>query len=158
MHKTPQKPYKTTREMLELAETIHLKIKRHYAGIADAAAADDAAMLLDYIERKEAAFGALLARYRRQAPRAVLDTYFQFTQNEHRAIQKWMAWQPDADAGVAEILAVALELDAFMQDFYRRAAQMAQVPKVREIFANLAEAVADKKRDAAFNAAQMRDV
>jgi rubrerythrin len=155
---TPDPSIKTTREMLTLAETMHRKLKRHYADVAQTVAEPDAAMLLDYLSRKEATFQSMLAEYRRQAPDAVLDTYFQFTQTEYRSIEKWTTWQPDAGVGIPGILAAALELDSCMQAFYRRAAEMAQIPEVRKMFTNLVEAVAAKKRDAALNTALMKDV
>jgi rubrerythrin len=150
--------FKTTREMLALAEKMHRKLKCHYADVAQKAAQPDVAMLLDYLSRKEATFQSMLAGYRRQAPDAVLDTYFQFTQTEYRSIEKWTTWQPDAGVGIPDILAAVLELDSCTQAFYHRAAEMAQIPEVRKMFTNLAEAVAAKKRDAALNTALMKDV
>ena len=155
---TDNETFKTTRELLELAESLHRKLKSHYQRQPSSPADEDAKMLLDYIRASEKHFTAMLASYRRQAPRDLLDTFYQFTPEELKILDETAAWQPDAASGASEVIAVALAFDDCMQAFYQRASEMAPSQAIRDMFASLADAMAAKKRDEALNASQVQDM
>lgn len=150
--------FKTTGELLDLATSIHQKLKRHYERQKSSLADSDGKMLLDYIRQNEKHVTAMISRYCRQAPDGVLDAYYQFTPDELKILDEAVAWQPDETTSAPEVLAVALEFDDHMHAFYQRASEMAPSQPVREMFDSLAEAMAAKKRDEAMNATQIQDI
>jgi hypothetical protein len=150
--------YKTTRELLELAESLHYKLKRYYDRQKSSIVDGDAKLLLNYIRQNEKRFTEMISRYRRHAPAEVLDTFYQFTPDELKLIDEAATWQPDEAAHASQVLADALEVDDRMHAFYRRASEMAPYQPIRDMFASLAEAMTDKQRDEALNASQIRDI
>jgi rubrerythrin len=73
-------------------------------------------------------------------------------------LNDYTGWQPNSDASATEVLAAALRIDAFMQAFYQRAAQMAPSESIRDLFENLAEAVKAKQQDQASNVSFLEDI
>ena len=88
----------------------------------------------------------------------ILDTFYQFTPAEIKTLYDYIAWQSNSDASANVVLAVALKIDAFMQTFYHRAAQMAPSEPIRDLFENLAEAVKAKQQDQASSASFLEDI
>ena len=158
MEKTSRNTFKQIIDLLDLAESIHKKVQRHYERESASLKDTEAKMLLDYIARKEKALGSIISHYRESASADILDTFYQFTPAEIKTLDDYTAWRPNSDANAIEVLAAALRIDAFMQDFYRRAAQMAPSEATAELFANLADAIEEKKQDQASNASLLEDI
>jgi hypothetical protein len=154
----PRKTFKTTRDILEMAESVHRKLKAVYGEKRVDIEDSRAAMLMDAIEQKEKHLKATVGRYLKDAGEHILDTYYQFAPDQIKDLDILEAWHPEEDASVDEVLAMVLKLDALMHAYYRRAAEMASEEPVREMFENLAEAVAEKKRDEVQNSLRIKDI
>ena len=146
------------RDILELAATLHLRVKHHWEQSQHTVLQSDAKMLLSYIQHKEKRFTQMIDRFLKHAPEDLLDAYFQFTPDEMERLDAFDTWRPDHGSDAKAILGAALEVDAFIESLYRRAAELASDEAVREMFENLAEAVADKQRSQVQNAAWLTDI
>jgi len=158
MEEISRNTFKQIRDLLDLAESIHTKVQRHYEKKKKSLKDPEAKMLLDYIARKEKMLGSIISRYREGVSAEVLETFYQFTPAEIKTLDGYTAWQPNSNANATEVLAAALMIDAFMLSFYRRAAQMAPSEASADLFANLADAIEEKKRDQASNASLLEDI
>ena len=156
-HETP-KTFKTTRELLQLAENLHTRLKGHWEKAQRVVAEPEADMFIAYIRRKEKQFISMVSRYIRQAPDDILETYFQFAPRELQDIDALSTWRPAHGEKLETILAEALKIDSQMQSFYRRAAELAASESVRDMFTNLADAVEDKKKSQVQNAEWVTDI
>ncbi len=158
VNKTVSKSFKTAREMLTMAEQFHVNLKSHWEKEYASVSEPGAGMLLDYIRHQEKKLMHMVSRYLRRAPDDILDTYFQFTPAEMGRIDEFSAWRPASGNGIEAIMESALEFDAFMRNYYRRAAEMASGEAIRDMFQNLANAVADKQKSQAQSASWLTDI
>jgi hypothetical protein len=158
MPRNRQGAFVSARDMLELAATLHHRVKHHWEQSQRTVLRSDAKMLLSYIQRKEKRFAQMIDRFLKYAPEDLLEIYFQFTPDEMERLDAFDTWRPDHGSDAKAILGAALEVDAFIETLYRRAAELASNDAVREMFENLAEAVADKQRAEVQNAAWLTDI
>lgn len=155
---SPQPFFKTTREMLELAVDFHRRVKRHWEGLQAATEDPPTDMLVGYIRDNERRFVNLVSRYLATAPGDLLDTYFQFAPEEVQQAQSLEDWRPASGADPDAVLAAALDADAFIEKYYRRAAELASREAVRDMFRRLADGIAEKRKAQAQNANWLADI
>ncbi|MGD8700815.1 MAG: hypothetical protein PVG51_00375 [Desulfosarcina sp.] len=158
METLSSKSFEKTSDLLELTQSIHQKIKRHYEKQKASIEDPEAKMLLDYITRKEEVLESTISSYRKVASTDVLDGFYQFSPAEIKTLDDHTAWQPDSNASPGDVLAAALRIDSSMQALYRHAARMAPNEPIRDLFNSLAEAVKSKKQDQASNASLLKDL
>jgi rubrerythrin len=158
MNDPQRKTFKNVDDMLELAGSIHRRLKDYYLEIKDRAENARVAMLLDYMGRHEKNIRQVLEKVRRTASKEVLAATFQFEPDELETLEDLTEWEPKPDMSVDEVVATALRFDSIMRDYYRRAAEMSASEQVNELFSNLVQLENRKRRRLVRDSLALKDL
>jgi rubrerythrin len=158
MNDPRRKTFKNVDDMLALAASIHQQLKDYYLEIKDRAGSARVAMLLDYMGRHEKNIRQVLEKVRRTASKEVLAATFQFEPDELETLEDLTEWEPKPDMSVDEVVATALQFDAIMRDYYRRAAEMSASEPVNELFSNLVRLENRKRRRLVRDSLALKDL
>lgn len=130
-------PFLTVRQILERVQLLHRRQRQHIAH--SVAAADGATMgaIRDYLQRRESDLLATLSRYTESGEQRVLDTHVQSPPAAALTEAIEADWAEPAEP--ATMARRCLERDAALVQAYEQLALSPTGPRVREMFANLAE-------------------
>jgi hypothetical protein len=129
-------PFQTVRQILDDIQALHRRQRENYA---DSLATDEplARAMLDYLQRRESGPVAALARFAGSGEREILETLVQSP--PAAALGDAAEAGLPAAAGPATLARRCLDRDAALVRAYEQLAVSLTGPRVREMFANLAE-------------------
>jgi rubrerythrin len=148
----------TTRDLLQIAETIHRRVERHYREAAKHCEEPRTRLLLDFLRAREDEHRSILSRYRRESREDLLDAFFPHTPDEAQTAARLASWRPAPKARTEMVLSEVLEVDDRLEAFYRRAAEMAPNPQLGGLFESLANAMDAKRREVIRDAESLEDI
>lgn len=125
-----------TRDILERAREFHAQLSRFYERMGEAAGREKIRLLLTYMSRHETHLAEQLARYREEAAREVLDTWFKYVP-EKATGECFEGLVIPSGATVEEVVRMALRLDRCLVDLYTEMAERAVSGEVRDLFQSL---------------------
>ncbi|MBN1543629.1 hypothetical protein JW992_15915 [candidate division KSB1 bacterium] len=138
------KNFQTTRDVLDFARCFHHRLADYYQKLSDSSNEERMRMLLDYMAYHENGIEAILARYKEDASHKVLDSWFQFTEEESFSLPcEEEKIQPHLS--VDRVIEHALEIDDCLIRLYRMLVECSRCDSVRDLFANLLEMVEQEK-------------
>ena len=126
------------RDILDHTQAFHKRLSQYYQDLADHEEAVKIKMLLDYIARHERHLEKALADYEESASTQVLDTWFQFSQDES-TLKLPEDIQVKPYMSLDDVIRIGLKLDGQVIKVYEDAATNADVPEVRQVFKHLLE-------------------
>ncbi len=150
--------FKTVDALLSLAEQFHRDLEQRYAVNEDRLTGRRQRMLLAALDRRERHMLSLVTGYRRRASKKVRGTYFQYIPAAADDLETINDWTLPHHAEIDDIMAAVFEFDSTIQDYYQQAATLAPSAPVRDLFASLADAIAEKKRAESQSAVWSRDI
>lgn len=125
-----------TRDILERAREFHAQLGRFYERMGGQVGREKVKMLLTYMSRHETNLADCLGRYKREAAQRILDTWFKYPSDKGSCqCLENLAIPPDA--GVEDVVQLALKLDRCLVELYSEMAAQAVSQEVRDLFANL---------------------
>lgn len=128
--------FEQVRDILDHAREFHKKLHELYQQLADQEEAARIKLLLEYLGGHEKLLEQGIANFEQSASEEILDTWFQFTQDD--AILKLPeTLQLKPHMAVDEVIRMGLELDDRLIKLYRDAVENSEVPEVQEVFDNL---------------------
>jgi rubrerythrin len=136
--------FQTTRDVLQYIRLFHRTLADHYQRMSDRSGEERLKMVLDYMSRHESGIENLLVRYEENASQKILDSWFQFTEEQSLALPHAETLFSEATT-VEEIISSALEIDDCLLRFYRALAECSHCSPVRDLFGNLLEMVEQEK-------------
>ena len=126
------------RDIIDHTKAFHKRLSEFYQDLADHEEAVRVKLLLDYIVRHEKHLEKALADYEESASTQILDTWFQFSQDES-TLKSPEDIQIKPDMSLEDVIRMGLELDGQVIRVYEDAAANADVPEVRRVFKYLLE-------------------
>jgi rubrerythrin len=130
--------FEQVRDVLNHAREFHKRLSEFYRNLADHEETARIKMLLEHIGTHEKSLERGLANFEESASKQVLDTWFQYTQDES-TLKLPEAMEIRPHMSVEDVIRIGLELDDRLIELYKDAAESADVPEVREVFNNLLE-------------------
>jgi hypothetical protein len=130
--------FEQVRDVLDHAREFHNRLSEFYQDLADHEEAARIKMLLEHIGTREKSLEQGLANFEESASKQVLDTWFQYAQDES-TLKLPDAMEIKPHMSVEDVIRIGLELDDRLIKLYKDAAENADVPEVREVFNNLLE-------------------
>lgn len=151
-------PFEQARDVIDHARDYHQRLGDRLRQVTDESEKGRIQLLLMYLSRHEDHLGKALADYELGAPDAVLDTWFQTPPR----FEPRPACDPEIvllpHTTVDELTRGVLQLHECLREVYREGAERADVPEVREAFANLAEHMRAEERQLSRDVASSADL
>ncbi len=126
------------RDILDHTKEFHKRLSEIYQDLADHEEGVKIKLLLDYIVRHEQHLEKALADYEESASIQILDTWFQFSQDES-TLKFPEDIQIKPGLSLEDVIRIGLELDGQVIKVYEDAAANADVPEIRQVFKKLLE-------------------
>lgn len=149
--------FEQTRDVLDHARSFHHQVAELYQRLEDRVEKERVQMLLDYLQRHEKHLEQSLADYEDEASKWILDAWFQYTLEEDPS-DLLSSVEIREDMSVDDVVRLALRLDDYLIDLYRNMAERADLPEVREVFANLLELEQQDEHQIARNALRLDEM
>lgn len=137
-------PAATTRELLDHVRHFHHQVGEFYDSLREKTTRRRVKLLLDYLHYHQKKLEQALDVFDAVADKDVMETWFQYTPPEDFMDELIQTASPELE--FQQVLAIATRIDEEVTQFYRHLADMAPIPKMRELFTDLARNLADAKR------------
>jgi rubrerythrin len=126
-------------DFLHWAENYHKRLRQFYESHTKEAARPEVRSLLDYMAQHQAILARVIEEYEKDAPRAVLDTWFKVSPDP-KAFKDPDAAGFRADMTTGEVIDLALDLDRSLREMYSVLLRSADSVALREMIQNLIDA------------------
>lgn len=149
--------FETVADVLNTVKDLHTALARQFGELEQLTTSERAQLMLDYLHRHEKQLALAMEQYEKQAGPGIMDTWLQYAPQ----------WQPqeliDKVRGVDlndvdSIVKVALEVDDYLVDLYREAAEESDIPEVKEAFASFAQVEDNERHKTARSAFRLSDI
>lgn len=127
--------FRQTRDVLHHAERLHLEICDLYHRQAEQSEKERIKLMLDYMSQREKELAKALETFTEETSQNILDTWFQFADDEERL--KWPDCALPTEVPADDVLGVALRLADCFINLYRDIATHADSEDVRRVFESL---------------------
>ncbi len=128
--------YQTVRDIIGHSKSLHQKLGEFYRSLEDKAEMERVKMLLSYLARHEQQIEESLTRYSLDASQNLWDEWFQFAPDDHvEDLVRDLTFKADGD--IDEVVKLALAVDDYFIELYRKLAANASSSKVKQLFENL---------------------
>ena len=125
-------------ELLKRGESFHLELARYYRSLSEKAEREETRELLDYLSRHEGNLGHCIEDCGREAPPAAAGHCFQWVPDVDAARHLAPAALP-ADAGSAEVIALARRLEDCQVQLYQELVETCPPGDLRDLLGGLLE-------------------
>lgn len=131
-------PYEQVQNILDLARSFHRKLADFYQELDEATEEEKERMklVLQYLQDHERTLDRKLSQFQTDAPKNILDTWVQFPP-ENRIDRIFDPKQIKSDMSVNDIVALTLDFDNALLQFYKKAQDVAATDAISEIFEDL---------------------
>ncbi len=128
--------FEQVRDILDHAREFHKKLHEFYQQLANQEESARIKLLLEYLGGHESFLEQGIANFEESASEQILDTWFQFTQDE-ALLQLPEKLDLKPHMPVEEVIRIGLELDDRLIKLYKDALENSDVPEVQQVFDNL---------------------
>jgi hypothetical protein len=129
--------FEQTKEILEHIGNFHASTAACYRALEDRAKQTRVKLFLDYLSQRQSELAAAVDDFLAEAPADVLDTWFQFADEDEYLTLACPDAAPHPDMSEEEVMAVAHEVHECLMGAYRAIAANSESQAVREVFENL---------------------
>lgn len=130
--------YQTVRDIIDHSKRLHHDLGEFYRSLEDKVQSDRVKMLLNYLARHEEHIEESLKKYTLDANQNLWDEWFQFGPDE-KLTDLVSELKFAATHNLDEVVKMALAVDDYFIDLYKKLSINASSEKVRELFVNLVE-------------------
>lgn len=144
-------------EILQLIANARLEMKSLYRRLSQNADATRVKMLLDYFQQHEQKVHDSLVRYSKEAPKRILETWYQdivFEDFAHKCNSVSLA----ANANYGEVLELHLKLENDLIDFLEHAAITGPTEEIRSALIGLVEVERTRQKRLVHSVLRMEDM
>jgi hypothetical protein len=149
-------PFEQVRDVLRHAGRFHREVADYYRQLQDSASQKRVKMLLDYMGGREEKIAEALADFVDETPKAILDTWFQFADDQRVMRFPHESLKPDMQ--VDDVMRVAADVRQHVLNAFRDMAGSAETDEVRAVFASLIEQSEEEWHHLARNANLLMDL
>ena len=139
------KTFEQAKDVLDNVQDLHDKAGKLYLKLSRQTKSERMKMLLDHMGQHEEKLKENIAAYERDASPKVLEAWFQYTQEETTA-QLVEELEVEDEISVAEVTAISLKIDNYLQSLFEEVSDMSRSREVKEVFQNLSEMEKEEKR------------
>ena len=129
--------FEQTKEILEHIGNFHASTAECYRALEDRAKQTRVKLFLDYLSERQNELAAAIDNFLAEAPADVLDTWFQFADEDEYLTLVCPDVAPHPDMSVDEVMVVAHEVHGCLMGAYRAIVANTESQAVREVFENL---------------------
>lgn len=130
--------FEQVKDVLNYSKTIHAGLRKLYASINEKPQQERVKMLLEYLYEQEHQLEQTISNFEAVSSQPVLDTWVQYGPSFN--IQELIDGQKiHPDMLFDEVIDLAIKFDDALVAFYRQAENESDIPRIKEIFQNLAE-------------------
>jgi hypothetical protein len=130
--------FQRVKDVVEYSKHIHSSLERLFQGYRDQNQEESVTMMLDYLINEQHRMKDVLSNFEETNQLDNMDTWMQYAPSLD--ISQATANQPiKADITLDELIDVVDEFGKAVVAFYREAVKESELPKVTELFENLAE-------------------
>lgn len=140
-------PYETVRDILERVRRFHRRLSCYYEESTEVSRNEKTRLLLDYMGRHERNINRCLAKYKKEAADAVLDTWMQYIPDSQLR-EAFQEAKIEPEMSPEEVFAHAMRIDGALVAFYEQLTSYSAAPTLQELFENLLEL--EKTKDAEY--------
>ena len=148
---------KQTRDVLDYVRDFHKKLGDFYDDLADHQDKERIKMLLTYMARHEKYLEEMLDEYEKNASKKVMDSWLQCAP-EMEMVDIFATVKLDPDMSVDDIISLAVKLDDYLIEVYRKVADSAELEEVKNIFTKLLEKENQEKYTLVRQAMRLNDL
>ena len=142
------KTFERAKDVLDNVQGFHDQVGQLYHELSDRAENERVKMLLGFMSDHEQKFCQSLASYEETMPRAVRDTWFQYTQEETtETFLKKLDLQPKLS--IDDVTDLGMRVDSYLESLFQELSSIADSEgaiEVQEVFRNLLEMEQEAKR------------
>lgn len=131
-------PYEQVEKILDRARKFHQTMADFYQRLDETTDKEREVwkMILSYLKEHQRKLERGLSQFDRDAVKNVLDTWVQFPPTDH--LERILAQlDPSIEIDVPELIALALQFDNELIEFYKKASECAPTNNIEEIFDSL---------------------
>lgn len=150
--------FEQMRDVLAHATRFHRQVSDFYRQAHDKSGRERVKMLLDYMSDRESELADALDTFVAEASPEVLDTWFQFTDDEHTLRPECPSLELPPDMSIDDVLQLAKRFHECLTRLYGELAEAAESEHVRDVFQNLLEASAREWKKLMRNVDLMMDI
>jgi hypothetical protein len=125
-------------DILDRVRSVHQRLLERYQALNHVTHDEEVQLLLADLERRESTFIGCLEGFKVEGSRQVLESWLQFVPEEVIRLEEFTSQLPPAES-VEGLVNEVIEVNRSLQGAYRALADCCDLPKVRELFENLAQ-------------------
>lgn len=138
--------YQQIRDILDRIRGMHRRLRDELERARPGAKDSRTQYVLEALRHDEQAMNLALAQYQPRDDNSPLETWIQYVPDDE-TVRLLDEARFTADMGPDEVIALKVEIDRSLVDFYRRLAEQSSAPRVAELFDRLAEQTVQRLTD-----------
>jgi hypothetical protein len=149
--------FEQCRDVLARVAAFHRHMRAEFERLEEKSARARTQLVLDYLQVQEQSLAKSLERFRSEAPRELLDTWFQYSPVDE-VPEAFSDIALPADMDIADVVQVAARFNAWLVENYRQLAEESDIPELRQLFESLIAQQQEEQRRLAKNLNEFADV